>query len=91
MKISEIDSLEMDASWDAWLSADPSVGVSNLAANGAVFNVIIDLFLDDSPTASTSEVEAGYEVMIWLAWFGTSYPLGWSKGSVWSQTIGGNV
>jgi hypothetical protein len=73
------------------LSEDTSVGVSNLAANGVICNAILDLFLSDEPSAATSEVNASYEVMIWLAWFGTSYPLGWSAGSVWSQTIGGNV
>jgi hypothetical protein len=91
IKVADIESLEVNATWDMTLSANPSVGVSNLAANGVVCNAILDLFLSDDPTAATSEVNASYEVMIWLAWFGTSYPLGWSQGSVWTQTIGGNV
>jgi hypothetical protein len=32
----DIESLEMDASWNFYLSANPSVSVSNLAANGVV-------------------------------------------------------
>jgi hypothetical protein len=45
-------------------------------------NVALDMFGDRNTTAARSEQEAAYEIMIWLATFGGSTPLGYSNGTV---------
>jgi hypothetical protein len=74
-----------------YLSSTPSQGVTNLEANSVVCNVAIDLFADQDPKAATVESDAGYEIMIWFARFGSPSPLGYSQGKIWTQTIGDDV
>jgi len=91
ISFSNIKKLEVGATWNMYLSSSSSTGVQGLASTKAVCNVALDLFADKDPKAAVSEIDAGYEIMIWFGRFGTAYPLGWDQGKVWSQTIGNNV
>ena len=44
-------------------------------------NVALDLFADLDPNAAQSEIQANYEIMIWLASFGGVEPIGYSRKS----------
>jgi hypothetical protein len=45
-------------------------------------NVALDLFADMDPNAAQSEIQASYEIMVWLASFGDVEPVGYSRKSV---------
>jgi xyloglucan-specific endo-beta-1,4-glucanase len=53
-------------------------------------NVALDMFADNNTTAAQSAQQASYEIMIWLATFGGSTPLGYANGTVCcTQTLNG--
>jgi hypothetical protein len=57
-------------------SQDPGLGSLDLRAN-----VALDLFADLDPNAAQSEIQASYEIMVWLASFGGALPIGYSRNS----------
>ena len=44
-------------------------------------NVALDLFADLDPNDAQNETQASYEIMVWLASFGGSKPIGYSRKS----------
>jgi Glycosyl hydrolase family 12 len=54
-------------------------------------NVALDMFADKNVTAAQSAQKASYEIMVWLATFGESTPLGYSAGSLCCATTLNNV
>jgi len=57
-------------------SKDLGLGGLDLKAN-----VALDLFADLDPIAAQSEIQASYEIMVWLASFGDAEPIGYSRKS----------
>lgn len=63
--------------------SSPSVAndVEGLSQLNTIANVALDMFVDSDSTNAQSEVDASYEIMIWLGSFGDPKPLGFSQGA----------
>lgn len=64
-----------------------SSGLSNVATKA---NVAFDLFLDHDGEKSTSALDAGYEIMVWIGRVGQPYPLGYDSNNAvcYTQQLG---
>lgn len=71
-------------------SARIGVDDSGLSNVGAKANVAFDLFLDKDEENSTSAINAGYEIMVWIGRVGQPYPLGYDakNATCYTQQVG---
>ncbi|OCL04604.1 glycosyltransferase family 2 protein [Glonium stellatum] len=91
VKMTSISSLTIQSQWSMSPGSSPSVtnDVEGLSQLNTIANAALDLFADSDPTKAQSEVDASYEIMIWLGSFGDPKPLGFSTGAAcWNQSLG---
>ncbi|OCK77131.1 glycoside hydrolase family 12 protein [Lepidopterella palustris CBS 459.81] len=91
VQLSNISSINIHSQWSMSPGASPSISndVAGLSNLNTIANVALDIFADADPVKSQSEVQAGYEIMIWIGSFGDPKPLGFSTGAAcWNQTLG---
>lgn len=70
MTIANITNLTLAASWN--MSSSPDI----------MADVALDMFADSNKIAALSAQKASYEIMVWLATFGGSTPLGYNEGPI---------
>jgi len=92
LPFSNVSSLNIRGAWDMFPASSTGKGSGSGSGSGSLdlrANVALDLFADLDPIAAQSEIQAGYEVMIWLASFGGVEPIGYShKSGCLTQQIG---
>ena len=80
VEISGVNKIEVDVEWYYGVGsiAPTSVDAAALTSAQANTNVAIDMFLDDDKNNAQNPEKAKYEVMVWLAAFGTAtQPIGY--------------
>lgn len=80
LPFSNVSSLTVRGAWNIF----PASSTGNGPVPGSLdvrANVALDLFADLDPNAAQSEIQASYEIMIWLATFGGAEPIGYSRRS----------
>ncbi len=93
IRISDIAGISIDAEWmysvgDA-NQVTPAIDAAALDSVLANTNVAIDMFIDPDRSKATSTENAKYEVMVWLATFGSAtQPIGLDLGPRAVATIG---
>lgn len=62
-------------------------GLNNV---GAKANVAFDMFLDHDKENSTTAINAGYEIMLWIGRVGHPFPLGYAPNNAtcYTQQLG---
>ncbi|KIX10524.1 uncharacterized protein Z518_01607 [Rhinocladiella mackenziei CBS 650.93] len=94
IEISDVATINFQADW-AYGVGDEQPTTTNVADLNAIdlnSNVAIDMFLDSDPDKATSTVDAKYEVMIWLGYFGpATQPIGLDVGAVATQDVNGTT
>lgn len=91
VKMTSLSGLAIQSQWSMSPSSSPSIAndVEGLSQLNTIANVALDMFVDSDSTNAQSEVDASYEIMIWLGSFGDPKPLGFSQGaSCWNQSLG---
>ncbi|KAI8168590.1 putative xyloglucan-specific endo-beta-1,4-glucanase A [Colletotrichum sp. SAR 10_65] len=89
LEISKISKIAVDVEWSYAVGNYTTDGDSAtttdetaLTENDTNTNVAIDMFLDDDKTSAQNSTLAAYEVMVWLATFGSAtQPIGYKSGS----------
>ena len=92
LKISDVGQIAVDVEWYYGTgNGDPTtVDIAALTNVNAATNVAIDMFLDTNEKSSTDPEKAEFEVMVWLAAFGSATePIGLAEGSKASEVING--
>ena len=92
--MASLSSLTIQSQWSMSPGSSPSVAndVEGLSQLNTIANVALDMFVDSDSTNAQSEVDASYEIMIWLGSFGDPKPLGFSQGaSCWNQSLGNAI
>jgi hypothetical protein len=80
LQISAVQNVEVDIEWYYGAGdTDPTtIDIASLTAAEANTNVAIDMFLDNNEGNSKDPEKAQYEMMVWLAAFGTAtQPIGY--------------
>ncbi|RMZ89203.1 hypothetical protein DV736_g3568, partial [Chaetothyriales sp. CBS 134916] len=84
--VSDLYSVEIDAQWMYSVGDTPAatLDTTQFSSSEAMINtnVAIDIFLDPDATNAQSTKNAKYEIMVWLATFGTAtQQIGFAQGS----------
>lgn len=84
LKISSVTAIDVDVQWFYGVGNGIPTTVDPAALTGVQTqtNVAIDMFLDDNAKDSTDPEKAEFEVMVWLAAFGSAtQPIGYENGA----------
>ncbi|KHN99840.1 Concanavalin A-like lectin/glucanase [Metarhizium album ARSEF 1941] len=96
VQVGSVSKFELDVEWSLSLKNDTRQQVTedDITANQINANVAVDMFMDKDSTKAGESTKAGFEVMVWLADFGTdAWPIGKTtaadKGLVKTTTLNG--
>ncbi|KAH8693555.1 concanavalin A-like lectin/glucanase domain-containing protein [Talaromyces proteolyticus] len=88
--VNSLNNITLDVDWTYGLGNEPvaTTDIKSLDTASLNANVAVDMFLDSTQELSSDSEKAKYEIMVWLARFGTStYPYG--KQTSITQTVNG--
>ncbi|KAL0934854.1 xyloglucan-specific endoglucanase [Colletotrichum truncatum] len=101
--IPQLSKIQVDVEWsyavgnyttDGAAATDTDAAELTSAEIDANTNVAIDMFLDDDKETAKDGTKAAYEVMVWLATFGTAtQPIGYKQGTgvISTATVNGTT
>ncbi|RMZ83662.1 hypothetical protein DV738_g1075, partial [Chaetothyriales sp. CBS 135597] len=94
--ISDLDSVNVDVDWMYSVGDTPAATLDTTQFSRTEAdintNVAIDIFLDPDSTKAQDTVKAKYEIMVWLATFGTAtQQIGYADGAKDSVTLADGI